>query len=103
MRELSYLENLVYLSILDLNGNPLQERKYYRIQILYHLPGLRILDGVTVTPEDIVKAENLYGMDLEDRKRNFKDILPEEEFIDRRIHVSEVFSFVLCVCADDRP
>jgi hypothetical protein len=45
---------------------------------------------VIIAPEDIVKAENLYGMDLEDRKRIFKDILPDEEFIDRRIHVSDV-------------
>ena len=44
-----------------------------------------------MTPEDIVKAENLYGMDLEDRKRNFKDVLPEEEFIDRRVLVSDVY------------
>ena len=42
-------------------------------------------------PEDIVKAENLYAMDLEDRKRIFKEILPHEEFIDRRIHISDVF------------
>jgi hypothetical protein len=44
-----------------------------------------------VTPEDIVKAENIYGMDLEDRKRIFKELLPDEEFIDRRIHISEVY------------
>ena len=93
VRELSYLENLVYLSILDFSNNSIQERKYYRMQILYHLPGLRNLDSVAVTPEDIVKAENLYGMDLEDRKRNLKDVLPEEEFIDRRILVSDVFIF----------
>ena len=37
-----------------------------------------------------MKAENLYGMDLEDRKAIFKEILPDEEFVDRRIHVSEV-------------
>lgn len=94
VRELSYLENLVYLSILDFSVNPIQERKYYRMQVLYHLPGLRNLDSVVVTPEDIVKAENLYGMDLEDRKRNFKDVLPEEEFIDRRVLVSDVYQFI---------
>lgn len=60
------------------------------MQVLYRLPGLRNLDSLNVSPEDIVKAENLYGMDLEDRKRIFKDILPEEDFIDRRMHVSEV-------------
>lgn len=45
---------------------------------------------MAIAPEDIVKAENLYGMDLEDRKRIFKEVLPEEEFVDRRIHISEV-------------
>lgn len=29
-------------------------------------------------------------MDLEDRKRIFKELLPDEDFIDRRIHISEV-------------
>lgn len=29
-------------------------------------------------------------MDLEDRKRIFKEILPHEEFIDRRIHISDL-------------
>jgi len=32
----------------------------------------------------------LYGADLEDRKRIFKNILSEEEFIDRRINISEL-------------
>lgn len=29
-------------------------------------------------------------MDLEERKRIFKELLPDEEFIDRRIHISEL-------------
>jgi protein phosphatase 1 regulatory subunit 7 len=29
-------------------------------------------------------------MDLEDRKRIFYEILPEEEFIDRRINICEL-------------
>ncbi|CAK66253.1 unnamed protein product (macronuclear) [Paramecium tetraurelia] len=90
IKELSFLENLVFLSVLDLCYNPIQNRRYYRWQVLYKLPGLRNLDGVQVPPEDIVKAENLYGMDLEDRKRIFKEVLPDEEFIDRRIHISEL-------------
>jgi protein phosphatase 1 regulatory subunit 7 len=57
---------------------------------LYRLPGLRTLDGFNITSEEIVKAENLYGMDLDDRKNIFNEILPEEEFIDRRINIAEV-------------
>ncbi len=37
-----------------------------------------------------MKAENLYGLDLEDRRRIFKEVLPEEEFIDRRINIAEL-------------
>jgi len=33
---------------------------------------------------------DLYGADLEDRKRIFKNILSDEEFIDRRINISEL-------------
>jgi protein phosphatase 1 regulatory subunit 7 len=51
---------------------------------------LRILDGVFITAEELVKAKNLYGMDLEDRRMIFKDILPDEEFIDRRINIAEL-------------
>ena len=34
-----------------------------------------------------MKAENLHGMDLNDRKLIFQSLLPEEAFVDRRIHV----------------
>lgn len=51
---------------------------------------LRILDGVLIYPDELVKAKNLYGLDLEDRRMIFKEILPEEEFIDRRINIAEL-------------
>lgn len=60
---------------------------------MYKLPGLRILDGVSTTPDEFVKAENLYGMDLEDRRRIFKEVLPDEEFIDRRINIAELIEY----------
>lgn len=61
---------------------------------------MRSLDGVKVTPEESVKSENFFGnhqkkvsnilgMDVEDRKMIFNNILPEEEFVDRRIYRSE--------------
>ncbi len=37
-----------------------------------------------------MKAENLYGEDIEERHRIFKEILPEEEFIDRRLNTAEM-------------
>lgn len=51
---------------------------------------MRVLDGVNTINEEFVKAESLYGMDLEDRKRIFYEILPEEEFIDRRINIADL-------------
>lgn len=57
---------------------------------MYRLPGLRVLDGVATVSEEFVKAENLYGQDLEDRKRIFYEMLPEEEFIDRRINIADL-------------
>lgn len=76
VRQLSYLENLAYLSEIDLCYNPIQERRYYRMQVLNKLPMLRSLDGTEVTPEEVVKAENLYGQDVEERSRIFKSLLP---------------------------
>ena len=61
---------------------------------MYRLHGLRTLDGFNITSEEIVKAENLYGMDLDDRKNIFNEILQEEEFIDRRINNAEVKNYI---------
>lgn len=53
--------------------------------MLYHIPQLRSLDGVEIAPEEKVKAENLHGVDLNDREKIFKAMLPQEQFVDRRI------------------
>ncbi len=67
--------------------NPVQNRKFYRLQVLFHIPQLRKLDGVDITAEDKIKAENLHGLDYADRELIFQTLLPEEKFIDRRINV----------------
>jgi protein phosphatase 1 regulatory subunit 7 len=43
-----------------------------------------MLDGVEIIAEEKVKAENLHGVDTNDRRIIFTTLLPEEEFIDRR-------------------
>ena len=48
---------------------------------------MRSLDGVEVLSEEKIKAENLHGLDLNDREVIFNSVLPEEKFIDRRIHL----------------
>lgn len=35
-------------------------------------------------------AENFYGLDIEERQAIFMKILPEEEFVDRRVFRSEM-------------
>jgi len=44
-----------------------------------------MIDGVEITGEEKVKAENLHGLDIQDREIIFTSLLPEEKFIDRRI------------------
>ena len=57
--------------------------------MLYHIPQLRLLDGIDIYIEEKVKAENLHGIDLNDRDKIFKAMLPQETFVDRRISVYE--------------
>ena len=52
---------------------------------MFHIPQLRMLDGVEATSIEKAKAENLHGYDQQDREVIFKSLLPEEKFIDRRI------------------
>lgn len=83
------IEKLALLSDLNLNENPVQSKELYRLRVAYRLPQLRSLDEETLSPEDKIKAENLYGLDLEDRKAIFEEIFGEG-FEDRRIWKSEM-------------
>jgi hypothetical protein len=83
--QLRYIENLPLLTEVDFCVNPLQTVKFYRLQCLFHMPQLRVLDGVECVSEEKVKAENLHGFDCQDREIIFKSLLPEEKFVDRRI------------------
>lgn len=76
IRQAVYLENFMYLNCLDLSYNPLQERKYYRLQVIYHLPMLQTLDGSLLSGQEVVVAESLYGLDVEEKYNIFKKHLP---------------------------
>ena len=78
INQLKYIENLPLLTEVDFCVNPIQECKYYRLQCLFHMPRLRMLDGVEISSEEKVKAENLHGYDVQDREYIFKSMLPEE-------------------------
>ena len=48
-----------------------------------------MLDGMEIQAEEKVKAENLHGVDLSDRETIFKALLPQENFVDRRLNIYE--------------
>lgn len=87
--QVAYLGDLEFLTDLDFCYNDVQTKKFYREQIIYYLPNLRLLDGQEVNSYEKVKADILFGSDLEDRKHIFETYLPEEKFVDRRLFVKE--------------
>ena len=40
-----------------------------------------------ILAEEKIKAENLHGLDQNDRELIFQSLLPEEKFVDRRVNV----------------
>ncbi|KAI8916718.1 P-loop containing nucleoside triphosphate hydrolase protein [Powellomyces hirtus] len=55
------ITHLSLLRDLNLNGNPLKTDPAYRLQIVFQLPRLRVLDVLPVSPEEKVAAMNLYS------------------------------------------
>lgn len=64
INQLRYIKNLPLLTDVDFCVNPMQTCKYYKLQCLFHMPQLRTLDGVEISSEEKIKAENLHGYDL---------------------------------------
>ena len=87
---LDHLAGLALLSDLDLSGNAACAKAHYRLQVAYKLPQLRSMDGSSVAAEEKIKAENLYGLDIEDRKALFSQIFAGQSFLDRRLEKSEL-------------
>ena len=85
LKELDNIRDLPYLTDLDLCYNQCQKFKFYKLQIIYKIPSIRVLDGVPVTAKDLVKAEIFFGHDLQDKKELFNEIFEDEEFVDRRL------------------
>ncbi len=88
-KQVAYISELPFLTDVDFCYNDVQNRKFYRYQILFYLPQLRILDGQEVTFYEKVKADILFGADIENKKEIFKTFLPDEQYIDRRLFVSD--------------
>jgi len=85
IREVERLQSFPYLCDLFLAPNPITELPYYRAQVLHRLPRLRWLDDSQATPEEKIKADVIYGADVEKRQDIFSQLLPEETFVDRRL------------------
>lgn len=88
-KQVAYISELPFLTDVDFCFNEVQNRKFYRFQILFYLPQLRTLDGQEVTYYEKVKADILFGADLENKKEIFKTYLPDEQYIDRRLFTAE--------------
>lgn len=87
---LNHLVDLALLSDLDLTGNALCEKVHFRLRVAYKLPQLRKLDEQAVTAEEKIKAENLFGLDIEDRKALFNQIFQGQIFVDRRLETNDM-------------
>ena len=62
IKELDRQSSLPYQTKLDLCHNSCQTLKLYRLRVIYKLSQLRELDGVQITPKEVVKSEIFYGM-----------------------------------------
>ena len=87
---LDHLIDLALLTELDLSENLVCEKEHYRLRVAYKLPQISTLDSLKISAEEKIKAENLYGLDIEDRKALFNQIFPGQMFIDRRLITSEM-------------
>jgi hypothetical protein len=74
--QLSPLQTLPRLAVLDLTGCPLQNIDHYRARVIYMLPTLTTLDGQVVTEQEKVPALNLHGDDVPMRRAVYDRFLP---------------------------
>mmetsp|Transcript_127111 Transcript_127111/g.219313 ORF Transcript_127111/g.219313 Transcript_127111/m.219313 type:complete len:1030 (-) Transcript_127111:224-3313(-) len=87
--EVEGLCSFPFLCDLLLAPNPIVELPHYRAQVLHRMPNLRLLDMQAATAEEKVKADVIYGADVDHRRGIFEEQLPEESFVDRRLVTME--------------
>lgn len=61
LKEMQHLKSLPRLTILDLVGNDIASLPDYRSYSVYYLRRLKVLDGITVTPQDQSNAKQKYS------------------------------------------
>jgi GTPase SAR1 family protein len=82
------LELFPYLKDLYLSPNPLDQAPHYRMQTLHRIRTLRWLDDAPATAEEKVKADVIYGLEVQQKEEIHNAVMPREAFQDRR-HVTE--------------
>jgi Leucine-rich repeat (LRR) protein len=70
VKEIIKLQELQRLIILDISGNPISSgvgnNLNYRIYSIYHLRKLRVLDGVSIDPQEHLEAKETFSGRLTD-------------------------------------
>ena len=83
--QIDALSSVGLLSSLDLSMNPCQSIKFYRFHVIFLLAQLSVLDGQTVDPKEATKAAAFFDQSVGLDKQHFKSVLPNENFIDKRV------------------
>ncbi|CAK56731.1 unnamed protein product (macronuclear) [Paramecium tetraurelia] len=65
-KEINNIKHLQKLIILDLSGNPFARDTNYRAYVLYIIPKLKVLDGISIEAQEQQMAKNLYTGRLTD-------------------------------------
>lgn len=66
IKEILHLRRLSKLIILDLSGNPLTKDPTYRVYLIYQLRVLKVLDGDSISVDEITEAKEKYTGRLTD-------------------------------------
>jgi len=89
IKEIEELRDFYFLVELVVQPNPVGQLPHFRAQVAHRLQNLRSLDGQMVSAENKVKADIIYGADINARKEVFEQLLPRETFVDRRLVTEE--------------
>lgn len=61
LKEIQHLKSLPKLTILDLSGNELTRTQDYRLYAVYYLRRVKVLDGLSISPQDQSDAKQKYS------------------------------------------
>lgn len=85
IRQIEHLQNLKSLEAISLEGNTCCLKAHYRLRVTFRLKTVKRLDDTNISPEEKIRAANLYGADSGDlamRVKTFEQFVPGENFVD---------------------